>query len=628
MESPETLHPSHTRLSITSPSKIDLTSPLANVYNRSLGHPSSLKIDLTSVKKSGYGFAAKSGNIINIPPKFKTKRRIKKKALKKPPGLFYDEYLLYRTSICQYILKHINPQITKNADNKYPCVLFLAPSAPKEEDLPKKYNHATATKHWAQITACYFLAITNHIAWREGIPIEIVFKSTFSNLIPSISVCGPSIRISVGFIPTQYAKVIAKAVNKLYAMINQSFIQSLKQTTLPKSYIDIQCAYKQPKYPDRFRHALKSVSVWDWLWSSVDKGNRTGIYQLQRKQCTSEALVNKVYHILHTAYERHTQPRSADLTAPIKRFPFFFQLNNRKLSLRLPKSWLKNQRFDHHIKGEKKLGSPKFWALARSLAQRLNANVKEFEKLFIQKKSCNKFYRFLESAHHDFCAQVECLNPKEESFASDSEDEFEYLGENWHCKKLVVFNGIRATNLARRTTEIHARKALSYKDFDMNQTYYEIPDAFKFVTFTGKIPDKDNPNETYKAKVYDINAANVFHTIQIPFQKKMYNAIILDNTSSTTTQTQVYLRKAFKCAPIVMLVNSGIKNETGGSAVNAYGTLRIFVKNKIELDKIYTYLTANEHASHINLSHARRRAYKTRGFVPQMQDLIPKGKKQ
>jgi hypothetical protein len=107
-----------------------------------------------------------------------------------------------------------------------------------------------------------------------------------------------------------------------------------------------------------------------------------------------------------------------------------------------------------------------------------------------------------------------------------------------------------------------------------------------------------------------------------------YDIVILDHTSTTTSLVNTYLNKAFaaKRVSLVSLVTSGLKNEQAGGDLNTYGCIRIMTRNKGLRDELLDVVKLAEGTyRHPKESHAIRKAYKARGFVPTTKAFISPG---
>lgn len=110
-----------------------------------------------------------------------------------------------------------NANIEVYCENDYPCVII------KVREFDKIKNERSSLY---QIVMAYFSGITNKLAIKEGIPIEIVIRASFGHNIPSLAETSTSFRINIGLIPKIYAeKVLAESLG----IFNSKFSEMLNQ---------------------------------------------------------------------------------------------------------------------------------------------------------------------------------------------------------------------------------------------------------------------------------------------------------------------------------------------------------------------------------------------------------------
>ena len=94
--------------------------------------------------------------------------------------LLYDEILKYKQKMCAAVVEAFG----KNNgivyyDNEYPCVMVKLPLF---EVMERNANGEILNiENWNQLFIAYYVAIVNDVAHREGLPIELVIRSSFGH---------------------------------------------------------------------------------------------------------------------------------------------------------------------------------------------------------------------------------------------------------------------------------------------------------------------------------------------------------------------------------------------------------------------------------------------------------------
>lgn len=587
-----------------------------SVYNRS-SFAANKKIITPPLKKStDYTFKAKAGVITNPILPFNSPPSPEKKSDTK--SLFYDNYLVYRQLYCKKIIDKLKGgDIKLNADNQYPCILLATPMPPVLADMkhhPESSRPSalkTAEKCWTKLVTCYFVAITNHLAFSQGIPIEIVFASGFGGLLPSVSECHTSIRINLGLVPNTYVQILVKAIKQLYGVFNKDFMEIMKTTTISTLYIQAQNQYAPNKQ-------IELMNIWDWLWSKADKSSKSVIYQFQRKHKVLEALTDYIFRQLSSKSPLSVKQK----IQPLVELSKLFEVIDGRITVLAEthahsKNWFAFPTHTHYVKKPYATINDKvFWKMLTKLVGLLGG-----DHTFIEKKQLFGLYAFLDKTHKKFLKDAISAKSLQREPASDSECETDEQTP-WYGKKVIVANGMRAINTARRAVEHYIGAPISHKNIDTRASYYETAKAMKLVLSSTPLPKQTAPRITPEIIIFDLNHANTAQTTPITFPKKDYTAIILDYTSATTEKIRQYIYKCKEYTKLILLVSSGTKNEQAGADLNAYGTLRILTPNKNECKRLYNTLIKTEDAIHYNTSHQARRAYKAQAMLPSFKNLI------
>jgi hypothetical protein len=238
----------------------------------------------------------------------------------KTEGQLYDLLLLTRKNTCQYIQDqcHFDEKaaIKVGYYNEYPCIMvFMHPLSTTENATD------TALKAWTEVLMSYFLALVNYTAQQKGFAIEMLRRSSFGFLTPTIAECGRSFRINVGIIPREYAQVLINSLGVLNGTLlilrDRNFSSPGIDIRLPKriflddpqyeSYLNDRRLPKEKKSADRIpeRNRVKRPSIkdlLDFISIKVEKGpqGKTALANMTRSAFGRDALNAEIYKLLHS----------------------------------------------------------------------------------------------------------------------------------------------------------------------------------------------------------------------------------------------------------------------------------------------------------------------------------------
>ncbi|XP_065648688.1 uncharacterized protein LOC136078014 [Hydra vulgaris] len=143
----------------------------------------------------------------------------------------YDEILLYKGKICKEVIRNFNlktedrksklTSIIPYYKNDYPCII-VSITTPILINIESKTEKGGLYK----LITAYFVAITNQIAWRKNVPIELVLRSSFGHNLPSVGDTGDSFRINVGLVPIIYTEVLAEGLVSLWDKFLSPLLES------------------------------------------------------------------------------------------------------------------------------------------------------------------------------------------------------------------------------------------------------------------------------------------------------------------------------------------------------------------------------------------------------------------
>jgi hypothetical protein len=544
-------------------------------------------------------------------------------------------------------------------------LLVQTPGGPTLDDIPQKGKLETNRGHWTKLVMACFAGVTNYYAWSLGIPIEMVLRSSFGHLSPSVADCTISYRINVGIVPHEYLDVIAGSIIRVHEIFSDSFKATLLEAGVSKSFGKLSEPYfvqlllrrinanksKQKKLTikklrselERGESYVKQThlrerqtlpkkldaspdNLWEWLWSPGDASGKTVLTQIvDRNQEHLEAMADSAMQALGDPL--------GDVTSFVTKLPDQFKLKRDTITV-VPPKLLEKQPFEHYSPlGQRKIDDPKFWRMVRLLMQALVAQDTGYAQ-FASDQVIGGLYGYLDALNEQFIVHEASgfLASAEDGYGSDSDEEGDLdKGGKVFSKKLITATGIRAIHLAHycgkayvgdRGLEVTSIKVSS------DRMYYETTEAITTVPITTKIVRKNKVKGVPQMLFFDLNHCNNKQLSYPDIDFNEFNIVILDHTSARSSVVNAYLNAAFACKQVglVSLVTSGLKNEGAGGDLNPYGCIRIMTREKALRDHLLQLVKQVEgDYRHPKQSHAIRRAYKARGFVPTTKSFLAPG---
>jgi len=618
----------HTRF----PSVFTMNDPIRwSTYHRSRykkleGTPSKDSVFIGNQSVIMGGMYPKTGNFHN-PFHFKTYQ-----ASLKPQDIalqnsikdnWYDTLLNWQKKGSTFIVEQIKLRQTKlsiNADNHYPCVLFTLPK-PKAEK-----NDST----WNNFLSLYLIAITNKLALEKGLNIELIRRSSFDSLRPSLSECHHSLRISLGLTPKAYHQCIIEALiylDKLFA--NKDVFLIPLETTKINLVLT--------KYNKAKSTAKKTIdisikpTIWDSLWANGDSKNKSFVTQLFRNQNAVEYFIDKILiNCMSLSLEKifsSPQILAHCFAKPLQELFDSFSCKDGKLSLELKNSALTKFNWTQNIT----LEDSQYWDLLKQLAKTISAPQQELE-LFIKRKRPDDIFSCFEIWLANFTFQPEVNAKVEDGPGSDSDEEIELdisKGKiHVHSKKFITATGMRSIQLSSAIAKLFLQQATkidpTYVELKTSHMYYETPQAVHDFPILIDIVEPKIKGTQTSLSFFDINHCN---TNQEKIPESFMNLetndkiVILDITSATTSEIATILCQFWKKHPKlehIITVSSGLKNEQGMSDYNPYGAIRLFSKDVTSQEFLYQQLQELETKAkykHPKDSHLIRKTFKAMGFT-------------
>src|SRR3989339_394502 len=552
-------------------------------------------------------------------------------------------------------------------ENNYPCVLInlpvLNPVAVKTE----------ATRYWAKhpkpfqrLLLCSFIALLNVEAMRANIPIEMVLRASFGHNLPSVCETNNTFRINVGVIPKCYAELIGKALHLLNQSINAitdkssptapfdvKFLAQVRHynATKLKEKIKKNDRYKTLRGTGDFQEAelsdaafeglysqfcsankekgtkgssrfqpviLKGKTIWQVIRQAGDSMGKSVLDECFRQEGTEDWFANQVMEALLAG---STNPIETALSELLKCITY-----NAKVTM-------------NYKKIHNDLNKPKksFASLSFKRFYKDDSDFSEITNILFDglcaARPNNALYSELEHAGTNLfiTAKGNQIVQEAPDYGSDSEFEDELTDEEMpkrsHIshRKLRVCAGMKAILLAQygALSYFHTQGITRYRQ-NIQQMYYEVEDALKLVDINQPVINKVRSTMGSNILHFDLNHCNATNSADNRTLKEklaVFNSaiVILDYTSATTLAVKEALRQCFsrENVKLVMLVDSGLKNNQGGLDINPYGEVRICARNrkivKTVSDMVRTGLSKQDKL--MPKAHEKIRACKRRGLA-------------
>lgn len=567
----------------------------------------------------------------------------------------------------KYAKKHHYIRPIVYVENDYPCVLVAFPVLNPME------TQTGAAKYWQQhpkpfqrLLLCSFIAILNIGAMRANIPIEMVLRASFGHNLPSVCETNNTFRINVGVIPKCYAELIGKALHQLNQIINKITDETSPSATFAANFltqvrvynakklkkaITEKTRYKKLRGTLNFNNAedsdvnfenlyksfceenqgkprkggasfipvnLKNKTIWEIIRQAGDSMGKSVLDECFRQKGTEDWFANQVMEALLTD---STNPIETALSKLLNCITY-----NEKVTM-------------NYKKIHDELNKPKisFTSLSFERFYEHDSDFSEvtsilFEGLCAERPN-NSLYSELERAGTNFFITARGSQDiqEEPDYGSDSEFEDELtdkeIPKRSHIshRKLRVCAGMKAILLAQygALSYFHTQGITHYRQ-DIQQMYYEVEDALKLVDVSQPVINKVRSTMESNILHFDLNHCNASNSADSQTLKEKLDVfnpsiVILDYTSTTTLSVKEALQQCFskENVKLVMLVDSGLKNNQGGLDINPYGEVRICARN-MEIVKTVSDMMRNGLSEQDKLmpkAHEKVRACKRRGMA-------------
>ncbi len=540
------------------------------------------------------------------------------------PNNSYDELLAYQRQMANYIVKKMTQKalgLSVNADNDYTCVLvkFPMPTEAKPVD-------------WINTIILHFIAIANYLSEEKGLNCELVRRSGFGHLRPSVCETAPSLRINVGFIPKVYADILVSALEKTHALFCGEHRKVFDHKPSIPTLHDNLLAYNEARKLKNARKLVVQSTLWKNLWAKFDAKGRSLIAQVMRRQITAEWIINTLTDGLR---KHESVPDDADTLMSVIVPPWLTILSNvgvnsvgkkKVLSIQPPAESLPSYQWRRPALD---VNDPEFTLVLTRLYAIYDLDTHQNPA----QKTLQGLHEYLETASRNVFFNPVMMKSAD-GYGSDSDIEDEvYIAQKpvgLHVKKITTATGMRAIQLTFAAVKLYwqEQSTLNFRNLQVatNYMYYETKDALTKHAIPIELKSLDELAATSNVEMhlYDLNHCNTRHKAtpavaeQIP---DTFPICVLDTTSASTKKMAVACEELFAKPNIstIILVSSGLKNEQAGSDLNPYGTIRIMSRSAKERDAIYRQVCALEKKAeyqHPGVSHLLRKNAKLRDLLP------------
>jgi len=205
---------------------------------------------------------------------------------------------------------------------------------------------------------------------------------------------------------------------------------------------------------------------------------------------------------------------------------------------------------------------------------------------------------------------------------------------HFYHSKLRVCSGMKAIVLAHygALSYFKANGIKSYQ-YDVEQMYFEVEEALAMVIKPDGLREVDKLKANFKDIImyFDLNHCNATNSdANLSLSDKLAAikpaVAILDYTSSTHEEVKLAAKQCLRHnnVQLVLMVDSGLKNNQGGQDLNPYGEVRIMTRDrgvrKEMVDVMRNALSEEDKLPQI--VHEMVRASKRRGLAFSMQGLF------
>jgi len=615
------------------------------------------------------------GNIADGPVRDTVSRFPFSEAL--PPhyqaGDLYDYFLRLKHDTSLSVAnqcKHLTT-IKVTSYHEYPCVMVFLCNLPKPTDFGQTAWTDAEKEAWTELMISFFVGLVNYKSQKVGLLIELVRRSSFGFLTPTIAPCTQSFRINVGAIPADYSAILVECLeilnNTLNVLENKAKHAANLMLQLPQTGCFSQSKKQEYKAYKGSYLAAKDILHLLWLGITKKEDEKTKRVQTGAVKITANLPVARI-QLSMCVYNELIQSDAkianeyCYANAFLNGIRWSFsqcQIKGNKLTYVQAENAIALKKFKPPIY---KIVDGNFFDEVGSQAQLIMERCKVLEekmsvgvafalsaqelnrfRKIIAERDVKHFYLYLESLNEILFANSISLNASpEDAEASDSDvdDEIDEKSisprSNIYGRKVIVNHGMMAIMQSLMVGAEHAQlPTVTKKKYDLtrvyfNGAYYEIEKDFpklkKDLKLKGINLIKTKQLEDARILINDINACVTTGKKIDEIDVAKYPNIkiwIIDTTSATLFRQHEWVEK-FRCAEkatILFLASSALKHEQLGADKMPFGTIRVFAKDKKTLNQITTTLKLRAELSS-ELANNYRRLMKVLGAIPNNKKIV------
>lgn len=575
----------------------------------------------------------------------------------------YDKLLEYKWTMCDavvtgfYSQKSNENNITAHFNYNNPCILVqvirLKQTFPKGKDLPESSNIY-------KILMAYFTAITNHIAQNNGIPTELVIRESFGHNIPSVSDIQHSFRINIGTISKHYAeKVLVQSLIQFnedclqfldaklnfepsqLVVINENIREYNRKKTevfmkkknqeknrtenVRKKRSNVGARKGKVEHPSMVEFWTENDTVFKLLRKTGDSYRGKISKQITRKRQYIDLLANYFHEELKND--------AANMVTPLKKILLHLNYKNDDDVVTLMNNGVRlgNDQFIIEKTSFDEANNDiqtdvDFWNIIGDISSAFEQRNINILTEIVKNRRLLGLYGWLEEANLQFIRNSGEQNANS-GYGSSSDCEAYHNREQItiYSRKIIVATGMRAISLAHTLAICQT----GITKFNTDCMYFETNDALKEVIDLLSNLQLSKQTEQKIIRHIDLNPCNInakkmdLEKIASEMMQELAplqdeEVIIFDYTSATTGHINKAIELFIPFVKVILLVNSGLKNEQIGADMNYYGTLRIITKVENILDYLYYGVKTALNYGNEELPkevHNVRKAYKSIGAV-------------
>lgn len=528
----------------------------------------------------------------------------------------YDRLLEYKCALCAIAVEEYQQRCENTDDsnikvyhqNEYPCVMVHVKAFdenPLSPNVELKYVNC--------ILMAYFAGIINHEAYMQKVPIELVNRSSFGHNVPSIDVSIQlksiqAIRINIGLVPEIYVReVLVNSFIKFNKLLPDILNGKLEMNVEELEKMNNAIRSYNQKQREENSGDCHTVALWaaddtflEVLCKVGDSSGELVSFQFVKERRYIDVLINYVLDGLVNGGNQ------TNWMSPLKKL--LVELNyDDNVSLKIkdvhsnrhkylfPKiDFPLDEKVDEIIRSDLN-----FWTIIEKISQAFEMRSISTLSNVVANRRMRGIYPLIEEANLDLIMNSGDQK-SEDGFGSDSDCEVEIPIDS---AKRKVFRSKKITNSTGIRTFFQAAFLLKYhlgiQKFNYELSYIETRRIVELVLETHLDCDSTNTsnqtvrfidlnyrNGSGKLELGNVDLQQIKRNLLSELNGEQAEAIIFDYTSASTQRIRTAIELFIPHARMLLLVNSGLKNEQIGADINTYGTLRILSDDGELVDRL------------------------------------------